>query len=71
MLKRLTADSAAHPIVPAENLMNLSLNPRSYLDGTWYVDTNGNGEWDGTPADNGYSLGSRLTGAVPNSALVG
>jgi len=38
-----------------------------YLDGTWYVDTNDNGEWDGTPADSEYSFGGGQTGAVPVS----
>jgi len=39
-----------------------------YLDGTWYVDANGNGIWDGTPAGDGeYSFGGGLTGAIPVS----
>jgi len=39
-----------------------------YQDGRWYLDTNGNGIWDGTSAaDNEYSFGGGQTGAVPVS----
>jgi hypothetical protein len=33
--------------------------------GTWYLDMNGNGIWDGTPTDATYTFGAGLTGAVP------
>ncbi|GFE57550.1 hypothetical protein [Geobacter sp. AOG1] len=36
-----------------------------YHDGTWYLDLNGNGVWDGTPTDGLYIYGTGLTGAVP------
>jgi len=36
-----------------------------YQDGTWYIDLNGNGAWDGTPTDALYSFGGGLVGAVP------
>ncbi|TAN39375.1 MAG: hypothetical protein EPN25_11985 [Nitrospirae bacterium] len=36
-----------------------------YLDGTWYLDVNGNGAWDGEPVDRIESFGGGLTGAVP------
>jgi hypothetical protein len=36
-----------------------------YADGTWYLDTNGNGAWDGAPTDGIYSFGAGLTAAVP------
>ncbi len=37
----------------------------TYADGTWYVDLNGNGVWDGAPTDAQYSFGNGMTGAVP------
>jgi len=36
-----------------------------YHNGTWYLDLNGNGAWDGTPTDALYSFGVGLAGAVP------
>ncbi|MBT0653144.1 S8 family serine peptidase [Geomobilimonas luticola] len=36
-----------------------------YADGTWYLDLNGNGAWDGTPTDGRYSFGAGLAGAIP------
>ncbi len=36
-----------------------------YSDGTWYLDVNGNGQWDGEPADKIASFGVGLAGAVP------
>jgi FtsP/CotA-like multicopper oxidase with cupredoxin domain len=36
--------------------------------GTWYLDLNGNGAWDGTPTDAMYSFGGGITGAVPVTA---
>ena len=36
-----------------------------YDNGVWYLDLNGNGAWDGTPADALYYFGGGLTGAVP------
>jgi hypothetical protein len=36
-----------------------------YKDGVWYLDLNGNGTWDGTPADGMYTFGVGLAGAVP------
>ncbi len=36
-----------------------------YHDGTWYLDLNGNGAWDGTPTDGMYTFGAGLAGAVP------
>ena len=36
-----------------------------YLDGTWYLDLDGSGTWDGTPTDGVYTFGDGLTGAVP------
>jgi hypothetical protein len=36
-----------------------------YSDGTWYVDLNGNGWWDGTPTDGIYSFGAGMTGEIP------
>lgn len=40
-----------------------------YVDGTWYVDLNGNGAWDGTPTDGIYAFGTGVTGALPVSGL--
>jgi hypothetical protein len=36
-----------------------------FIDGTWYVDMNGNGAFDGTPSDAVFSFGAGLTGAIP------
>lgn len=36
-----------------------------YADGVWYLDTNGNGAWDGTPTDSIYTFGGGLSGAAP------
>lgn len=36
-----------------------------YDNGTWYLDLNGNGAWDGTPTDGMYTFGAGLTGALP------
>ncbi|TAN39646.1 MAG: hypothetical protein EPN25_10740 [Nitrospirae bacterium] len=36
-----------------------------YTAGTWYVDLNGNGAWDGTPTDAMYTFNAGLPGAVP------
>ncbi|RII27780.1 MAG: copper oxidase [Geobacter sp.] len=36
-----------------------------YDNGTWYVDLNGNGAWDGTPTDAMHTFGAGLTGALP------
>jgi len=36
-----------------------------YQDGVWYLDLNGNGVWDGAPADGIYTFGAGLAGAVP------
>jgi len=36
-----------------------------FHDGSWYLDLNGNGAWDGTPTDGLYSFGAGLAGAVP------
>ncbi len=36
-----------------------------YADGTWYLDLNGNGAWDGTPTDGLFTFGAGLVGAVP------
>ncbi|TAN39649.1 MAG: hypothetical protein EPN25_10755 [Nitrospirae bacterium] len=36
-----------------------------YDSGTWYLDLNGNGAWDGTPGDGMYTFGVGLSGAVP------
>jgi FtsP/CotA-like multicopper oxidase with cupredoxin domain len=36
-----------------------------YVNGTWYLDMNGNGQWDGTPTDAMYSFGVGLSGAQP------
>jgi len=36
-----------------------------FVDGTWYLDLNGNGVWDGTPTDALYSFGTGLAGIVP------
>ncbi len=33
--------------------------------GTWYVDMNGNGKWDGTPTDATYTFGAGMAGAMP------
>ena len=39
-----------------------------YDNGTWYVDLNGNGAWDGTPTDGMYTFGAGLAGALPVTA---
>ncbi len=36
-----------------------------YSNGVWYLDMNGNGQWDGEPADQYGVFGAGLTGAVP------
>jgi hypothetical protein len=36
-----------------------------YQQGYWYLDVNGNGQWDGQPADQFGVFGVGLTGAVP------
>jgi hypothetical protein len=36
-----------------------------YANGTWYLDLNGNGAWDGTPTDALYTFGAGISGAVP------
>jgi Ice-binding-like len=36
-----------------------------YVNGTWYLDLNGNGIWDGTPTDGFISFGGGVVGAVP------
>ncbi|MBT0653147.1 multicopper oxidase domain-containing protein [Geomobilimonas luticola] len=36
-----------------------------YANGTWYLDLNGNGAWDGTPTDATHIFGAGMTGAVP------
>ncbi|TAN40734.1 MAG: hypothetical protein EPN25_06485 [Nitrospirae bacterium] len=36
-----------------------------FHDGVWYLDLNGNGAWDGAPADGMYTFGVGLPGAVP------
>jgi YD repeat-containing protein len=36
-----------------------------FADGAWYLDTNGNGLWDGAPSDSTYTFGNGLSGAVP------
>jgi hypothetical protein len=36
-----------------------------FVDGTWYLDLNGNGVWDGSPTDALYSFGTGLAGIVP------
>jgi hypothetical protein len=36
-----------------------------YADGTWYVDLDGNGAWDGTPTDAQYFFGNGVAGALP------
>jgi alpha-tubulin suppressor-like RCC1 family protein len=36
-----------------------------YANGTWYLDLNGNGVWDGTPTDAQYSFGSGIANAIP------
>jgi hypothetical protein len=35
--------------------------------GLWYLDTNGNGVWDGTPTDTNLTFGAGLVGAMPVS----
>jgi endoglucanase len=37
----------------------------TYNAGQWYLDGNGNGIWDGAPADVGGSFGAGLPGAIP------
>jgi streptogramin lyase len=36
-----------------------------YVNGVWYLDMNGNGQWDGEPADKIAYFGAGLTGAMP------
>jgi FtsP/CotA-like multicopper oxidase with cupredoxin domain len=36
-----------------------------YINGTWYLDLNGNGAWDGTPTDARYSFGIGVANAIP------
>jgi hypothetical protein len=36
-----------------------------YIGGTWYLDMNGNGQWDGVPPDAMYSFGAGLPDAIP------
>ncbi len=36
-----------------------------YVDGTWYIDLNGNGAWDGTPTDSMDTFGVGLVGSMP------
>jgi hypothetical protein len=36
-----------------------------YVNGTWYLDLNGNGAWDGTPTDGLYTFGAGIVGAIP------
>ncbi|MDA8100768.1 MAG: hypothetical protein M0042_14220 [Nitrospiraceae bacterium] len=36
-----------------------------YADGIWYLDLNGNGAWDGEPADGLYAFGVGLAHALP------
>jgi hypothetical protein len=36
-----------------------------FANGSWYLDLNGNGAWDGTPIDAVYSFGTGLAGAIP------
>ncbi|TAN40464.1 MAG: hypothetical protein EPN25_07595, partial [Nitrospirae bacterium] len=36
-----------------------------YVDGTWYLDMNNNGQWDGEPTDKIGTFGVGLTGAIP------
>ncbi len=36
-----------------------------YQQGLWYLDSNGNGQWDGEPADQSGVFGVGLTGSVP------
>jgi hypothetical protein len=36
-----------------------------YANGTWYLDLNGNGVWDGTPTDGQYSFGAGVVNAIP------
>jgi hypothetical protein len=38
-----------------------------FLNGTWFVDYNGNGAWNGVPSDYLYHFGEGLSGAVPVS----
>jgi len=38
-----------------------------FADGTWYLDLNGNGVWDGTPTDALHYFGAGLAGIVPVS----
>jgi hypothetical protein len=37
----------------------------AFINGTWYLDTNGNGQWDGMPTDTVYSFGAGLPDAIP------
>lgn len=36
-----------------------------YLNGTWYLDLDGNGAWNGTPTDGIHVFGAGLSGAAP------
>jgi len=36
-----------------------------YLNGSWYLDMNGNGAWDGEPTDKFIFFGVGLPGAIP------
>jgi len=38
-----------------------------FTDGTWYLDLNGNGAWDGTPTDAMYVFGAGVAGALPGT----
>jgi hypothetical protein len=36
-----------------------------FVNGTWYLDLNGNNAWDGAQIDGVYTFGAGITGAVP------
>jgi uncharacterized delta-60 repeat protein len=36
-----------------------------YYEGYWYIDTNGNGQWDGSPTDTLIAFGGGVPNAVP------
>jgi hypothetical protein len=36
-----------------------------FVNGTWYLDLNGNGAWDGTPIDGLFNFGVGVAGAIP------
>jgi hypothetical protein len=36
-----------------------------FANGTWYLDLNGNGQWDGTPTDGLFNFGTGVVGAIP------